>query len=136
MPVELNHTIVHARDKRETADFLCEILGLADPVPYGPFLAVQCANAISLDVADYTPDVATQHYAFLVDEMEFDQIFARITERGLAFWADPFHRRPGELNTDDDGRGLYWEDPNGHNLEIITRPYGGGPSQRDRLTDG
>jgi hypothetical protein len=99
-------------------------------VAFGPFLAVQCANGISLDVG-----VATQHYAFLVDEAEFDHIFGRITERGLAFWADPFHRRAGQFNTDDDGRGLYWEDPNGHNLETITRPYGSGPSQRDRLTD-
>ena len=66
-----------------------------------------------------------QHYAFLVSEHEFDQIWARIKDRGLTFWADPFHRHQGRINTNDGGRGLYWSDPNGHNLEIITRPYGG-----------
>ena len=51
---------------------------------------------------------------------------ARIVERGLTFWADPFHRTEGEINTNDGGRGLYWDDPDGHSLEIITVPYGGG----------
>jgi catechol 2,3-dioxygenase-like lactoylglutathione lyase family enzyme len=125
MPVQLNHTIVHARDKQAAAEFFTSILGLAEPVPYGPFLTVACANGVTLDFADYL-DVATpQHYAFLVEDAEFDAIYARITERGLPYWADPFHRQPNELNTADGGRGLYWEDPNGHSLEILTVPYGG-----------
>jgi catechol 2,3-dioxygenase-like lactoylglutathione lyase family enzyme len=125
MAIELNHTIVHSQDKKESAQFLAEILGLDAPTPYGPFLVVQVHNNVSLDFVDDHGQIARQHYAFLVSEDEFDRIFGRIRGRGLTYWADPFHRRPNEINTNDGGRGLYWEDPNGHNLEIITRPYGG-----------
>jgi catechol 2,3-dioxygenase-like lactoylglutathione lyase family enzyme len=125
MPVQLNHTIVHSRDKSEAASFLCEILGLPAPVPWGPFLTVECANGVTLDFADFAEEYSPQHYAFLVEEAEFDAILARIRERDLPHWADPSHRRPGEINTNDGGRGVYWEDPNGHNLEALTVPYGG-----------
>lgn len=130
MPVQLNHTIVGARDKRESATFLTDMLGLAAPVPFGPFLVVDVANGVSLDFLDgYGADaqgrIQPQHYAFLVSEPEFDEIMARITERGLPYWADPSRRRPGRINHDDGGRGVYWEDPVGHVLEAITRPYGG-----------
>jgi catechol 2,3-dioxygenase-like lactoylglutathione lyase family enzyme len=125
MPVQLNHTIVHARDKRATARFLVEILGLAEAVPYGPFLEVRVANGVSLDVADDDGTPHPQHYAFLVSEEEFDEIHGRIQGRGLPYWADPFHRHPGEINHEDGGRGLYWDDPDGHVLEILTVPYGG-----------
>jgi catechol 2,3-dioxygenase-like lactoylglutathione lyase family enzyme len=124
MTVRLNHTIVHSRDKDESARFLAEILGVPEPAPYGPFLVVQLGE-VSLDFADEPGSITSQHYAFLVDEPEFDDIFGRIQERGLDYWADPFQRRPGEINTNDGGRGMYWRDPNGHLLEIITRPYGG-----------
>ena len=126
MAVQLNHTIVRVRDKRESAEFLAEMLGLDGPTPYGPFLVVQVANEVSLDFADDHGPVSPQHYAFLVSESEFDDIFGRIRERGLPYWADPSRRRPGEFNTNDGGRGVYWEDPSGHFLEIITRPYGSG----------
>jgi catechol 2,3-dioxygenase-like lactoylglutathione lyase family enzyme len=126
MPVQLNHTIVSARDKRESATFMAEILGLAAPTPYGPFLVVQVDNDVSLDFVDAQGPVHPQHYAFLVGEAEWDQIFGRIRERRLPYWADPRRSRPGEVNTNDGGRGVYWEDPNGHFLEIITRPYGSG----------
>ena len=126
MPVQLNHTIVAARDKLESATFLAELLGVAPPTPFGPFLVVQVDNDVSLDFADDHGPVHPQHYAFLVSEDEFDQIFARIRERDLPYWADPGRRRPGEINTNDGGRGVYWEDPSGHFLEIITRPYGSG----------
>jgi catechol 2,3-dioxygenase-like lactoylglutathione lyase family enzyme len=126
MPIHLNHTIVRARDKQESAAFLTDILGLPPPTTYGPFLVVQVDNDVSLDFADDHGPVHPQHYAFLVDESDFDDIFGRIKERGLTYWADPFRRRPGEFNTNDGGRGVYWEDPNGHMLEIITRPYGSG----------
>ena len=126
MAVQMNHTIVRVRDKQESATFLAEILGLPRPTSYGPFLVVQTANDVSLDFADDQGAPNPQHYAFLVSESEFDQIFGRITERGLDYWADPYKRRPGEYNTNDGGRGLYWDDPNGHVLEIITRPYGSG----------
>jgi catechol 2,3-dioxygenase-like lactoylglutathione lyase family enzyme len=124
MAVQLNHTIVHATDKRRSATFLAEILGLPEPTPFGPFLVVEAANGVSLDFVEEPGE--PQHYAFLVSEDEFDAIFGRITERGLSYWADPGRRRPGETNTNDGGRGVYWEDPDGHFLEIITRPYGSG----------
>ncbi|HEY3007875.1 MAG TPA: VOC family protein [Micromonosporaceae bacterium] len=126
MPVQLNHTIVSVRDKRESATFLTEILGLNEPIAYGPFLVVQVDNDVSLDFADDHGPVNPQHYAFLVSEPEFDEIFGRIRSRGLSYWADPGRHRPGEINTNDGGRGVYWEDPSGHFLEIITRPYGSG----------
>ena len=104
-----------------------ELLGLPEPTEYGPFLVVQVDNDVSLDYA-VTEDgeIHPQHYAFLVTEPEFDTIFGRIRERGLTHWADPGRRRAGEINTNDGGRGVYWEDPSGHFLEIITVPYGGG----------
>jgi catechol 2,3-dioxygenase-like lactoylglutathione lyase family enzyme len=126
MAIQLNHTIVRVRDKAESARFLTEILGLDKPTSYGPFLIVQVDNEVSLDFADDHGRVHPQHYAFLVDESEWDEIFGRIRERGLTYWADPMKKRPGEFNTNDGGRGVYWEDPNGHFLEIITRPYGSG----------
>lgn len=126
MTVKLNHTIVYARDKRASAAFLSEILGLTAPVPYGPFMGVQAGNEVTLDYMDGGGKIASQHYAFLVSEAEFDQIFARIRGRKLAYWADPAQERRGEINTRDGGRGVYFEDPNGHLLEILTRPYGSG----------
>jgi len=126
MTVQLNHTIVRVRDKQESATFLVEMLGLDDPTPYGPFLVVQVDNDVSLDFADDLGPSVPQHYAFLVGESEFDEIFGRIRDRALPYWADPMKRRPGEFNTNDGGRGVYWEDPSGHFLEIITRPYGSG----------
>jgi catechol 2,3-dioxygenase-like lactoylglutathione lyase family enzyme len=126
MNIQLNHTIVRVRDKHESAAFLTEILGLPAATAYGPFVVVELNNDVSLDFADDHGPANPQHYAFLVEESDFDDIFARIQQRGLTYWADPFRRRPGEFNTNDGGRGVYWEDPNGHLLEIITVPYGGG----------
>ena len=125
MAVKFNHTIVHASDREATAAFLTGILGLPEPRSYGPFLEVQVANEVSLDVMQDDGPISPQHYAFLVSEEDFDAIFGRIRERGLDHWADPFHREPGRINTHDGGRGVYWDDPDGHSLEIITRPYGG-----------
>ncbi len=123
MPVQLNHTVVGARDALESATFLSEILGLPAPVPFGPFQVVNADNGVSLDFAT-VPDgeIPPQHYAFLITEAEFDQIFARIRERGLEFWADPRQTRPGKIGTAD-GRGVYFLDPSGHFLEILTKPY-------------
>jgi hypothetical protein len=125
MTVQLNHTIVHVSDKRRAAGDLAEILGVEPPTSYGPFQVLTLANGVSLDFADDHGAPDHQHYAFLVDEDEFDAIWQRIRGRGLTFWADPFHRREGEINTNDGGRGLYWDDTDGHHLEIITVPYGG-----------
>ncbi|MFE9206846.1 VOC family protein [Micromonospora sp. NPDC007230] len=125
MAVQLNHTIVHAHDAAASARFLADILDRPEPAPFSHFMVVQLDNDVSLDFLA-VPDVRPQHYAFLVGESDFDAIFGRILERRLPYWADPFHRHAGQINTNDGGRGVYWEDPNGHNLEIITRPYGNG----------
>jgi catechol 2,3-dioxygenase-like lactoylglutathione lyase family enzyme len=125
MAIELNHTIVASRDQAETAAFITGVLGLPGAGRYGPFLVVETANGVSLDVADHD-NVVPQHYAFLVTEPEFDEIWGRIRERGVEFYADPSRKRPGEINTNDGGRGLYFTEPSGHLLEIITRPYGSG----------
>ena len=126
MAVELNHTIVSARDSRASATFLAEILGLPAPVPFGPFMAVETANGVTLDFIDTDDDFIVEHYAFLISEPEFDEIFGRIQERGLPYWAVPGKRQPGVINRNDGGRGLYFCDPSGHVLEIITKPYGSG----------
>ena len=126
MAIELNHTIVPARDARASARFLAEILGRGEPVRFGPFWVVTVDNGVSLDFRDSDRQIPVEHYAFLVSEAEFDAIFARIRARGLTYWADPAHERAFEINRNDGGRGIYWNDPNGHYLEIITRPYGSG----------
>lgn len=125
MSVQLNHTIVRCSDKQASAGFYADILGLPAPTTYGPFVVVSVDNDVSLDFADDHGEPRPQHYAFLVSEAEFDAIHGRIRERGLTWWADPSHSRQGEINTNDGGRGLYWDDPDGHVLEIITVPYGG-----------
>lgn len=122
---ELNHTIVHSHDKKAGAQFLAELLGLPEPVEFGPFLALQVANGVTLDYAEFGGDVASQHYAFLVSDEEFDAAFARLTERGQPYWAGPGHQGANRINTNDGGRGVYFDDPSGHVMEILTVPYGG-----------
>lgn len=126
MSVQLNHTIVWCRDQQKSASFLADILGRPAPVRFGPFHVVEFDNGISLDFHDKSGDIAWQHYAFLIDEVEFDAVFGRIQARGLRYWADPGKTREGEINHRDDGRGVYFEDPDGHFLEVLTRPYGSG----------
>ncbi len=126
MSIGLNHTIVHSRDQRRSAVFLSELLGLEPPRRYAHFDVVQLDNGVTLDFMDSDSEIEVQHYAFLVDENEFDAIFERIQERSIPFWADPQHQLANEINTNDGGRGLYFDDPSGHRLEIITRPYGSG----------
>lgn len=126
MSVQLNHTIVHARDAQASASFLADILGVAAPKRFGPFWTVNLDNAVTLDYIETDTIAIIEHYAFLVGESEFDAIFERIKARSLEYWADPRHSRPFEINRNDGGRGVYWNDPNGHYLEIITRPYGSG----------
>ncbi len=128
MPAQLNHTIVYARDARASAQYLADVLGLPAPTRFGPFYEIHTANDATLAYIDVQADVAIQpqHYAFIVNETEFDEIFARIREQGSPYWADPAKTQPGEINRNDGGRGVYWDDPDGHFLEIITRPYGSG----------
>jgi catechol 2,3-dioxygenase-like lactoylglutathione lyase family enzyme len=124
--VQLNHTIVSCRDQQRSAAFLTGILGLPPATRFGHFLVVAADNDVSLDFSETSGNITSQHYAFLVGEEEFDAAFARIREQGLDYWADPGQTRRGEINHRDGGRGLYFEDPDGHLLEILTRPYGSG----------
>jgi hypothetical protein len=124
MTVELNHTLVHSKDIWAGARDVAGVLGLAEPTAYGPFAVLHLDNGASLDFIEDHGEIQSQHYAFLVGEDDFDAIWGRIREQDRQFWADPFKRRPGEINHGDGGRGLYWEGPDGHFLEIITRPYG------------
>jgi len=126
MSVQLDHTIVWCREQETSATFLAEILGLPAPVRFGPFLVVEASNGVSLDYHESEGDIASQHYAFLIGEDDFDAIFGRIRARRLDYWADPGRTRPGEINHHDGGRGVYFCDPDGHVLEVITRPYGSG----------
>ncbi|MGX1544611.1 VOC family protein [Streptomyces adustus] len=124
MSVELNHTIVHARDNRESAEFLAHILGLEAGAEWGPFVPVATSNGVTLDFATVPAEsIVMQHYAFLVSDEEFDAAFERIRQDGITYYADPHRKQPGEINHHFGGRGLYFLDPVGHGMEIITRPY-------------
>ena len=124
MSAEFNHTIVHCRDQQLSATFLAEMLGCPAPARFGPFHVVELDNRVSVDFLETGDAIAPQHYAFLVSEDDFDGVFARIGERGIRYSADPGQTREGQINHNDGGRGMYFEDPDGHLLEAITRPYG------------
>ena len=124
MTAQFNHTIVWCRDNRRSAEFLAEMLGLPPPRTFLHFEVVDLGNGVSLDFMAKDGPVAPQHYAFLVDEAGFDAGLLRIEEQGLAYWADPARSKPGEINRHWGGRGVYFEDPDGHLLELITKPYG------------
>lgn len=125
MAVQLNHTIVGARDKHESARFLADVLGLPAPSEFGHFVVVNVDNGVSLDFAD-SDEVVPQHYAFLISEHEFDEVYARVQDRGLTIWPNPWMGNEGQINHNDGGRGFYFTDPSGHFLEVLTRPYGSG----------
>ncbi|MCT6777997.1 VOC family protein [Streptomyces sp. CS7] len=126
MSVELNHTIVHCKDDRESAEFFADLLDLTVGEEWGPFIPVVLANSVTLDFATIpAASITPQHYAFLISEAEFDSAFAKIQALGIEFYADPHRKHPGEINRNDGGRGVYFPDPGGHWLELITRPYGG-----------
>jgi catechol 2,3-dioxygenase-like lactoylglutathione lyase family enzyme len=124
MAPKLNHTIVAARDRNASALFLSEILALEAPLVLGPFALVKVGDELTLDFMETHEEIKPQHYAFLVSETDFDEIFSRIKARGLPYWADPQRSKRDQINHWDDGRGVYFEDPNGHLLEILTRSYG------------
>lgn len=126
MGVQLNHTIVFCRNQEASSRFLAEMLGRPEPKPFGPFHVVDLDNGVSLDFRTTGDPIAIQHYAFLIGEPEFDAVLGRILALGLDHWADPRRARPGEINRHDGGRGVYFPDPDGHFLEVITRPYGSG----------
>lgn len=123
--MQLNHVIVYCSDRSRSSNFLTDILGRPAAERYGPFHVVHLDNDISLDYFQTDEDISPQHYAFLITEDEFDAAFERIKAKGRKFWADPGQTREGRINRNDGGRGVYFEDPDGHLLEILTVPYGG-----------
>ena len=127
MAVALNHLIVFSRDKKRSAAFLAEVLGRPAPRRFSVFEVVDFDNGVSIDFDQAEGAVAPSHYAFLVGEAEFDEAFARIRGMGLDYWADPALQEQGRINRHDGGRGVYFRDPDGHLMELITVPYGGWP---------
>ncbi|MFJ5933990.1 VOC family protein [Streptomyces sp. NPDC093071] len=124
MSVEFNHTIIHARDSRESAEFLAHVLGLEVGTESFPFIPVATDNGVTLDFATIPAEsIVVQHYAFLVSDEKFDAAFTRIQQAGITYYADPQLKQPGQINHHYGGRGLYFTDPAGHGMEIITRPY-------------
>jgi len=127
MSLQLNHTIVAARDGQAAAEWFADLFGVAAPSQWGPFWQIETANGVGMDFMSAGDGAITgQHYAFLVSEDEFSAIHGRIVERGMDHWADPHQHQPGAINHNDGGRGVYFSSPDGHLLEIITRPYGSG----------
>jgi len=126
MGAQLNHHIVWCKDQAASSKFLAEMLGRPPPGRFAHFDVVEMDNGVSLDFADREGQIAPQHYAFLISEDDFDAVLGRIKAKGLDHWADPGRRRPGEINRNDGGRGVYFPDPDGHLLEVLTRPYGSG----------
>ncbi|MFH8568486.1 VOC family protein [Streptomyces sp. NPDC017993] len=122
--VQLDHTVVHAKDRQLSAEFLAAILGLPVGAPFGPFLPVDLGNGVTLDYYEKRDEpIQSQHYAFLVPDEQFDHMIARLEMVGVTYHADPNHTEPGQINRLFGGRGAYFADPNGHNMEILTRPY-------------
>ncbi|HTR83509.1 MAG TPA: VOC family protein [Reyranella sp.] len=119
----LNHLIIPAKDKDASAKFLANVLGVEVGQPWGPFRPVRTSNGVTLDFVT-SQDVRTQHYAFLVDDKEFDSGLAKLQKAGVAYWANHDKTGPNEVNRNWGGRGFYFEDPNGHWMELITKPYG------------
>jgi catechol 2,3-dioxygenase-like lactoylglutathione lyase family enzyme len=123
MAAQLNHTIVHCRDKQVSARFLADMLGRPEPRAFAPFMAVDLDNGVSLDFMETKGALIQEHYAFLIEEADFDRVLGKIREKGLDHWADPMRARPGEINTRGGGRGVYFPDPDGHFLEVLTRAH-------------
>ncbi|MEH0467665.1 VOC family protein [Streptomyces sp. B21-097] len=122
--VQLNHTAVYAHDRRLSAEFIAAVLGLEVGAPFGPFLPVDLGNGVTLDYYEKRDEpIQAQHYAFLVPDEQFDSMIARLEAVGVTYYADPGQTEPGRVNRLFGGRGAYFADPAGHNMEIMTRPY-------------
>ncbi|GAA3895241.1 VOC family protein [Streptomyces gulbargensis] len=124
MPVSFDHTIIVSKNREESARFFRDLLECPAAPSWGPFLNVQLDDGTLLQFAEPpVEEVQMQHYAFLVDDDLFDRAYDRLRERGVEHWADPQMTRPGETNTGHGGRGVYFKDPAGHAIELLTRPY-------------
>jgi catechol 2,3-dioxygenase-like lactoylglutathione lyase family enzyme len=123
MTVSFNHTIVASKDRAKSAEFYRWLLELPEAPSWGPFTNVQLSDGVLLQFAEPPVEIQMQHYAFLVDDDLFDRAYERLRASGVEHWADPHKKRPNETNTEHGGRGVYFNDPAGHGLELITRPY-------------
>ncbi|MET8448024.1 VOC family protein [Streptomyces sp. NPDC005209] len=122
--VQLNHTAVYASDRHLSAEFIAAVLGLKVGAPFGPFLPIDLGNGVTLDYYEKRDEpIQSQHYAFLVPDEQFDAMITRLEAVGVTHYADPSHTEPGQINRLFGGRGAYFDDPDGHNMEIMTRPY-------------
>ena len=122
MPISLNHAIVFADDKDRSAAFFTRLFDLPEAASWGPFRIVELDNDGSVLFAEPGIEVQPQHHAFLVSEENFDGIYERIIQGGIEHWPDPRKSASGTFNTNHGGRGVYFNDPSGHNLEVLTRP--------------
>jgi len=120
MPITLNHTIVPSRDKESSARFFARIFGLPYDGLAGHFAPVRVNDTLTLDW-DNRSDFDSHHYAFLLNDAEFDAIFGRLKAEGVVYGSGPGSHRDGQINTRHGGRGLYFADPDGHLMEIMTR---------------
>jgi len=118
-----NHTIIAAKDRHESAAFFRDLLEIPEAPSWGLFTNIQLADGVLLQFAEPPVDIQMQHYAFLVDDELFDRAYARLVAQGVEHWADPRMSRPGETNTEHGGRGVYFKNPAGHAIELLTRPY-------------
>ncbi len=123
MSVSFNHTIIASKDRAESVRFFRELFELPEAPSWGPFRNIQLPDGVLLQFAEPPVEIQMQHYAFLVDDDLFDRAYARLRAAGVEHWADPHGKRPNETNTEHGGRGVYFKDPSGHGIEIITRPY-------------
>ena len=123
MPATFNHTIIASQDRTVSARFYRDLLEAAEAPSWGLFTNLTLDDGVLLQFAEPPVEIQMQHYAFLVDDELFDRAYARLLERGIEHWADPRMSRPGEVNTEHGGRGVYFKDPAGHAVELITRPY-------------
>jgi len=123
MAVSFNHTIVASKDREQSARFYRELLEVPAAPSCGLFTNIQLSDGVLLQFAEPPVEIQMQHYAFLVDDELFDRAYARLRDGGVEHWADPQMRRPGETNTEHGGRGVYFKDPAGHAIELLTRPY-------------
>jgi catechol 2,3-dioxygenase-like lactoylglutathione lyase family enzyme len=124
MAIVLDHTIVPAKDKIASAEFFAEIFGLRVKAGQGYFTQVQINDSLTFDFADQ-PEPRSHHYAFHISEAEFDAIFGRVKAKGLPYGSGPYNHTDGQTYTRRGGRGFYFEDPNGHLLEVMTVPETG-----------
>ena len=120
MEITLNHTIVPSYNHVESAKFYERILGFEFVKEWGHFAVVKVNSTLTLDFV-VRESFQSEHYAFKVDDQTFDEILGRIKEDNISFGSGPASVDNGKTNHNDGGQGVYFKDPNGHVLELITR---------------